>query len=277
MNSTAIKLIQKSLADAGFYKATIDGDRGPKTNAAVEAALSARGAAIGSDWRTWSDKRQAVGYLQLLCRDKGIDSGDFDGWWGPQTDFAFESLATLVETGQPEPLWRDDEPLDVNPNRWPKQTQAGLTGFYGDHGVPDGFTPPMTRVECPWVLKLDWNRNEKVSKISVHSKVAESLGRVLSKVHAHYGDAEIQRLGLDLYGGSYSPRKKRGGSTWSAHSWAIALDFNPSENQLKWGRDRAAFARPDYDDWWRFWEEEGWISLGREKNFDWMHVQAAKL
>ena len=25
------------------------------------------------------------------------------------------------------------------------------------------------------------------------------------------------------------------------------------------------------------WEEEGWISLGRARDFDWMHVQAARL
>ncbi|MCF8078467.1 MAG: hypothetical protein K9K88_04215 [Desulfobacterales bacterium] len=46
---------------------------------------------------------------------------------------------------------------------------------------------------------------------------------------------------------------------------------------LKWGRDRAHFARTEYDAWWRLWEEEGWVSLGRQRNFDWMHVQAAQL
>jgi hypothetical protein len=28
-----------------------------------------------------------------------------------------------------------------------------------------------------------------------------------------------------------------------------------------------AFAQPEYDAWWRFWEEEGWVSLGRTKNY----------
>lgn len=277
MNITVIKLIQRNLAEAGFYSAAIDGDRGPLTNAAIEAALSSRGAQIGSEWRTWSDKRQAIGYLQLICSDKGIDSGEFDGWWGPQTDFSYNALRTLIETGHPEPLWRDENPLDINPNKWPRQTPSSLTKFYGKHGIPKGFTPPMTRVACPWTLKLDWDRNVKTSRISCHSKVADSLGSVLAKVHAHYGDAEIHRLGLDLYGGCYNARKIRGGSAWSTHSWGIALDWNPSENKLKWGRSRASFAHPDYNEWWRFWEEEGWVSLGREKNFDWMHVQAAKL
>ena len=42
-------------------------------------------------------------------------------------------------------------------------------------------------------------------------------------------------------------------------------------------RDKATFAKPEYERWWQCWEEEGWLSLGRTRNFDWMHVQAAKL
>jgi hypothetical protein len=55
------------------------------------------------------------------------------------------------------------------------------------------------------------------------------------------------------------------------------LDFDPSRNKLKWGRDKANLARPEYDAWWEAWETEGWLSLGRERNFDWMHIQAVKL
>ena len=69
----------------------------------------------------------------------------------------------------------------------------------------------------------------------------------------------------------------RGGTKPSTHSWGIALDWYPSRNKLRWGRDRASLAAPDCDDWWRIWEAEGWVSLGRSRNFDWMHVQAAKI
>ena len=92
-----------------------------------------------------------------------------------------------------------------------------------------------------------------------------------------YGEEEIVRLRLDLWGGCLNVRKMRGGTRYSMHSWGIAVDYDPDRNRLKWGRDRAAFAGPDYDVWWRFWEEEGWVSLGRTRNIDWMHVQAAKL
>jgi hypothetical protein len=69
----------------------------------------------------------------------------------------------------------------------------------------------------------------------------------------------------------------RGGSAWSTHAWGIAIDWNPSSNKLKWGREQATLARPEYDAWWDIWEEEGWLSLGRARNYDWMHVQAARL
>jgi hypothetical protein len=61
------------------------------------------------------------------------------------------------------------------------------------------------------------------------------------------------------------------------HSWGIAIDFDPMRNQLKWGRDKARLAKPDAKKFWQAWERQGWVSLGRRKNYDWMHVQAAEL
>jgi hypothetical protein len=107
-------------------------------------------------------------------------------------------------------------------------------------------------------------------------KVSESLERILHRVREEYGDEEIRRLRLNLYGGSYNVRRKRGGTSWSTHAWGIAMDWDPGNNKLKWGRDRATLAKPEYDTWWRIWEDEGWVSLGRESNYDWMHVQAAR-
>ena len=100
--------------------------------------------------------------------------------------------------------------------------------------------------------------------------------QVLTRVLQHYGYERIKELRLDRWGGCYNERKKRGGTEWSTHAWGIAMDYDPERNRLTWGRDRAAFARPEYDRWWGFWEEEGWVSLGRVANFDWMHVQAAR-
>jgi hypothetical protein len=155
--------------------------------------------------------------------------------------------------------------------KWPKQTTAELTRFYGTPGAP-----PLARVAVPWTLKLAWDPSQKMNHIGCHTEVAASLGRVLQSVYAHYGAAELKRLRLDLFGGCFAPRKKRGGSSWSTHAWAIALDWDPDHNLLKWGRDRASLSADSYNFWWGAWEAEGWVSLGRHANRDWMHVQAAR-
>ena len=45
---------------------------------------------------------------------------------------------------------------------------------------------------------------------------------------------EIHRLRLDVWGGCLNVRKMRGGTRNSMHSWGIALDYDPQNNQLKW-------------------------------------------
>jgi len=270
-----VRTIQEGLSDGGHYRGSIDGARGPLTDAAVADALAARSSDLPHGWETWSAKRKAVAYLQLTCHDAGIDAGPIDGWIGPQTRYAHSALLAMEDPQAASPAWRDITPLDVNPHGWPSETSVDRV--FGPHGTPDGRTPPLVHVDCPWTLRIAWNGNQTTSRIAIHERCAESLSRILQRAHAHYGTAQIQRLRLDQYGGSYNPRKMRGSDRWSMHAWAIAIDWDPDRNRLPWNHREALMARPEYEAWWRFWEEEGWVSLGRWRNFDWMHVQAAKL
>lgn len=272
MNRSAVRALQRVLSEGGVYNGAIDGLRGPQTNAAIDIMVAARSAEIAGDPAGWSAKRRAIAALQLAAKDRNIDVGPIDGLWGPRTDFAVDALTEALATGQPPVMWRDVTPSEANPHGWPQQTEAALRQFYG---APCEVR--RIRVPCPWKLSLDWNRSQTTRSISCHESVADSLGRVLTRVHEHYGDQRIRELDLHLYGGSYNCRKIRGGTAWSTHAWGISIDWIPSKNKLKWGRDRATLARPEYDAWWGFWEEEGWLSLGRHRNFDWMHVQAARL
>ena len=249
----------------------------------IDVLLGRRASILPSDWRSWSEERMAVALIQIICKDKGADAGDVDGEWGHVTTQAFEDLAFLRKNGKLPPEqennWRDNEPNNAplpggpNPNNWPKQSHASLTSYYGEHGQSSMLVP----VRCPWALTFPWAPSQTVKSISVHKKCADSLGRILEAVHARYGEAEIKKLKLNQFGGCYNNRKMRGGSSWSTHAWGCALDWDPDNNALKWGRDRATFARPEYNDWWAIWEKEGWYSLGRKKNYDWMHVQACWL
>ena len=258
-----IRIAQESLKNKGLYHGDIDGIAGDGTKSALEKIS-------GLDPQ-WSLTRKINGFIQLLCLENGIDPGDIDGYWGQQSDSAFNQYLYLREHGHlPEP-WRPEERQPVNPNNWPVQYTPAFDAFYGARGSS------LVKVQLPYPHRLAWDPAVIVNSFSCHQKVHDSLRRVLMRVVDHYGLEKIKELRLDLWGGCYNERPLRGGTKWSMHSWGIAIDYDPSRNKLEWGRDKAAFARPEYDMWWQFWEEEGWVSLGRDKNFDWMHFQAEKL
>jgi len=264
MKKKIITLIQSQLNSMGIDAGPVDGILGPRTMGALNQ--------IEKIPPQWSNDRKAIAFIQLIAQKKGIESGKIDGYWGPQTDFAFDSLEQIVMEKKEPVIWRPEEGQVQNPNDWPSQRpEENLDKFYGPVGEN------QTRIALPYPHKLAWKPAEIVHSYLCHEKVHDSLFRVLTRVVDSYGPGEISRLRLDLWGGCLNVRKKRGGTTYSLHSWGIAVDYDPNHNQLKWGRDRAVFAKPEYDTWWRLWEEEGWLSLGRSRNFDWMHVQAATL
>lgn len=116
-----------------------------------------------------------------------------------------------------------------------------------------------------------------VSTIRVHKLIADDVEAALKEILAHYGLAEIKRLGLDQYSGSYAYRNSTGGSSISMHAWGIALDFAAATNTYKMKKPQATLSHPDCEMWWKIWEKHGAVSLGRECNYDWMHLQFAKL
>ena len=116
-----------------------------------------------------------------------------------------------------------------------------------------------------------------VKKMTCHEKVKDSLERIFKNTLSHYGIESIRKLHLDRFGGCLNVRKMRGGSSWSMHSWGIAVDLDPDRNRLRWKSDKAVFARKEYAPFWKIVQAEGWTSLGKARNYDWMHFQAAGL
>lgn len=253
--------LQRFLADSGAYTDKVDGDWGPKSDKAAKAWT--RGAA-GPECASWPASRCKIAAQQGLMKSVGIEVGLIDGRVGPSFRFALESWQNRL---------RDEEPpadrVATQPSRWPRQKDVST--FYGQPGSN------QTILKLPFPMVLAWDRKVSVGKMSIHKKLATGAGRALQKTLDHYGIDQVRALGLDRFGGCLNVRKMRGGTAMSMHSWGIAIDFDPERNQLRWGGDRALLARAAYKPFLDFWEEEGWISLGRERNFDWMHVQAARL
>lgn len=150
---------------------------------------------------------------------------------------------------------------------------ADIEKFYGSAG---GKLASSGRAVLPFAFPLAWDTSQRLLSFSCHAFVAKSLTSIYAEAAKHYGEKEFRRLRLDLFGGCFNHRPMRGGTALSTHSWGVAVDHDPQRNQLRWGRDRAAFAQPAYDVWWRIVEAHGAFSLGRAKNYDWMHFQFVK-
>ncbi len=151
---------------------------------------------------------------------------------------------------------------------WPRQRECAA--FYGTPGTGHKM------LDLPYPMRIAWDPHVTIKRITIHKKCADSAKRVLQKVKEHYGMEKIGDLGLDLFGGCYNNRPMRGGRSLSMHAYACAIDFDPARNLLRWDHTRARLARRDAVRFWELWEDEGWVSVGRARDFDWMHVQAAR-
>lgn len=265
--------IQRLLTAVGYYNGGLDGDFGPKSREAVTKLLTKH----EKKALDWPFERQKIAAVQIVLDKAGYEPGLIDGWYGNNTREAFNAWDYYQSHRKHEVLpGRAKEEVESAeeklPFAWP--SQAGVTKFFGKAGA-NACT--NGKVILPIPFRIAWNLEQKVNQFSCHEKVAEAITAIFGNAVSHYGEAEFIRLRLNLFGGCYNLRKMRGGSAMSMHSWGIAVDLDPEWNQLRWGKDRAAFAQPIYDPFWRIVEAHGATSLGRERNYDWMHFQFATL
>lgn len=189
--------------------------------------------------------------IRLIQQHLGVSA---DGIIGPQTLRAITSALGIREI----PAW---------------PTQAEVRRGDSIFGAP-GREEELVNILPAYQLFYEGN---PVRSIRVHRLIASHVQHALREVLEHYGAEEIRRLGLDQYGGSYNYRPTATGNSLSMHAWGIALDFAPRSNGLKMKSPRASLSHPDCVAWWEIWERHGATSLGRARNYDWMHLQFARL
>ena len=149
-------------------------------------------------------------------------------------------------------------------------TTKQITQIYGKPNQQGSY---LTTIQLPYPMRLAWDKKTKVNTMRCHKLVANEFTNVFNELLAHYGYEKIVELGIDIFGGCFNFRAMRGGSDYSRHSWGIAIDLHPERNQLKETSKTARFARPEYKDMIDIFYKHGFISLGREKNYDWMHFE----
>lgn len=147
---------------------------------------------------------------------------------------------------------------------------AQITKKYGKPNQQGNY---LTTICLPYPMRLAWDKDTQVTKMRCHKLVANDFLNVFNDLLEHYGYEKIVELGIDLFGGCFNFRAMRGGSDYSRHSWGIAIDLDPERNQLKETSKTARFARAEYKPMIDIFYKHGFISLGVEKNYDWMHFE----
>lgn len=221
---------------------------------------------------------EEVKQWQLFLQSAGYKLPYVDGAFGPETEretLKFQLKNGLKADGIVGPkTWKFVTNVSKNTplsQKWPKQDYNSMVDFYGPVGEN------QIKLELPYKIKLAWAPSTTLSRITCNQKVAQSLGIIFDNTLKAYGEKDIEKLRLNMFGGCLNVRKMRGGSAWSIHSWGAAIDLDPDNNQLKWASPKATFSKKEYEPFWKIVEAEGWTSLGRRRNYDWMHFQAAYL
>jgi hypothetical protein len=259
MYRDAIQNAQRVLRARAGYKGEIDGKPGAQSLAAayrVEGVLGRPGVT--------EPPHILIAAMQLTLAGEGFNPGPADGRYGPATDAAYLAWRSA---GLGVPFLDRDGESDFG-------RQAEVETIFGPAG---SAACTAGKVVMPWRTVLAWDGAQVIKSFSCHEMVAASAQRALDKVAATLSEVQIRALGLHQFGGCYNYRTKRGGTSLSMHAFGLAIDFDPGRNRLSWKGDRARLAQADATAFWRIWEAEGWLSLGRARNYDWMHVQAPAL
>lgn len=209
---------------------------------------------------SWGDSRVRLALDQLIMTEAGIDAGAIDGVEGVMTQFGWEQFQNKMRRG------RSAGGVTRSSSAFCRQSEAAE--FYGQPGTNH------TKITPPYKV---FYGDQAVRTITINVKCAQSASRAMQAVLDHYGFERIHQLGLNRYGGCYNNRVMRGGTKLSMHAFACAIDWDPVRNTLRADHRTAQFARLEYAPFLDAWEAEGWTSLGRSCDFDWMHVQAATL
>lgn len=152
-------------------------------------------------------------------------------------------------------------------------TQLTTEQLNKKYGIPTATGNGLVSIKLPYSFLYD---GKEVKTMRCHNMVADAFLNVFNDILAHYGIDKIKELGINKYGGCFNYRLMRGSSTkLSRHSWGVAIDLDPQRNLLKETSATARFARPEYKPMIDIFYKHGFLSLGREKNYDWMHFEIA--
>jgi hypothetical protein len=243
MTELTIEQAQTFLKATNYYRGSVDGILGKMSKAAI--------------WRVFREHRVVEDALEGVSTDKD--------------KLLLAVRLTLAKLGYGADEYSLWESLRRKDDCWVNQKE--VTKQFGYAGGPQ-CTAGVVRL--PFKMKLAWNTEQTINSFRCHELVADSVNRVYKKIASAYSPEDISKHGFDMFGGCFNNRKKRGGVTLSMHAYGVAIDHDPDRNTFRATKSNAYLAQKECNVFWDIWESEGWHSLGRMYDFDWMHVQAPK-
>lgn len=273
--------IQRLLTAAGYYKGRLDGLLGAESRSAAFKILDRHPELVKAS-NSWSNQRVAIAAAQIILKFAGYDPGGIDGYAGHNTREAFNDWdAQLTSQGGRQLAQTPSNTYTPVKSAFP--SQAGCVAFYGKPGIEGSaadkaMQKELVEVTFPFPFRIDYNLDQKATKMRLHKKCAESALKAINQVVNYYGESQYKKLGLDRFAGSYMPRLMRGSkTTFSMHAYGCAHDWYAAPNGLTTRCPQALFCGEEYKAFFDIWEANGWTSLGRAIGRDWMHLQAASL
>lgn len=147
-------------------------------------------------------------------------------------------------------------------------SQTEMEKYFGKANPQGSY---LVMIDLPYTMYYD---KQAVNKMRCHKKVAQAFLNVFNDLLKTYGVAKLNELEITDFGGCFNYRLMRGSNTkLSAHAWGTAIDLDANRNTLKETSATARFARPEYKAMIDIFEKHGFASLGRLKNYDFMHFQ----
>jgi len=196
---------------------------------------------------------------------------DNNGWY-----------TTLESFSGPRPQGTSLLPLnlpDISEESFSITTQINVRNKYGEPGEGNlvDWTPPYP-MYYQSERRTKTTIGPQTKTLKIHKDVVSLFDKAFKEILAVYGLERINELGLNVHSGTYNLRNKTRGSDKSLHSWGIAIDLLSSENPYSGRTSKtippATFSKSEYKDFINIMEKNGLYSLGKAKDFDWMHFQA---
>jgi len=222
------------------------------------------------------DKGKAVAELQRDLQKMGFYIGRVDGDFGPQTESAVEDAQhQFYVTGEADEAfcWR----LNAEAEKFgklpvPPHGLEEIEKFYGkfswkDDPERDGYV----------IITDDWERQNMVlaknvpvvGRIYCHKRIELLLREVMEDIAS---DARASEGFVEM--GCFCPRHKMHDrkKPLSAHSWGMAVDWNPNRNRVNASKPELTPDHPVVKCFKKYGFEWGgdWKSVK-----DWMHFQFA--